>query len=179
MKLHLQIPLSHSAYEWLRSQADKVGASGHIGTHMDCYTTMPSQVEYIVECVVIDYLDLNALNFKEIDLSKKALIIYSGNLENNQYGTEKYNTIDTSINTIQLENILQSNPQFILIDSHGIGTHGKQHIANDILCEQSNCFVIENVNLKKDSLISIKNIEIVIDLNNQSTGKPCEITCLA
>ena len=178
MKLHLQLPLSHSAYQWLKKQADKVGASGHIGTHMDCYTTLPTEPTTIVGCVVINHSELKSQDFTKIDLNKKALIIYTGNIEQNGYGPPQYSNLDSTIDKDILVNILQANPKFILIDSHGIAPHGKEHISNDILCERSNCFVIENVNLKRDTLTSIKNIEIAIDINNKSTGKPCRISCL-
>ena len=175
MKLHLQLQDSHSAYEWLKNQADKVGASGHIGTHIDCYTTTPPESINIAECVIINYNELSSIIFNELNLKNKALIIFSGNLEENGYGSEEYNNKNTSIDVLLLQDILKSKPKFILIDSHGIGSHGKQHIANDILCEKSNCFVIENVDIKKENLKSIKYIKIEIDINSKSTGKPCKI----
>ena len=175
MKLHLQLHDSHSAYDWLRNQADKVGASGHIGTHIDCYTVKPAKSLNIVECVTINYEELSSEFIKNINLQDKALIIYSGNLEENEYGSEDYNNKNTSIDILLLQDILKTKPQFILIDSYGIGSHGKEHISNDICCEKSNCFVIENVNIKRELLECIKTIKIEIDIDNKSTGKPCNI----
>ena len=178
MKLHLKLHHSHSAYEWLKKQANKVGAAGHVGTHIDCYTTLPPEPTTTVGCVVINHSELKSQNFTKIDLNKKALVIYTGNIEENGYGSPQYSNLDSTIDKDTLINILQANPKFILIDSHGIAPHGKEHISNDMLCERSNCFVIENVDLKRDTLKFIINIEIAIDINNKSTGKPCTISCL-
>ncbi len=171
--LHLKLNDSHSAYNWLRSQADRVGAAGHIGTHIDCYTTIPAKSLYTVECMLVNYEDLSSIEFQSIDLRDRALVIYTGNVERNTYGSTEYNSKDTSVDIDLLRDILQAKPQFILIDSYGIGAHGKQHISHDILCEESGCFVVENVNLKKEVLSSIKVVKIEIDIDNISTGKPC------
>ena len=47
-KLHLELNSENAVLKWLDTQADKIGAKGHIGTHLDCYTTIPQESEYIV-----------------------------------------------------------------------------------------------------------------------------------
>ena len=57
MNLHIELDSAHPAYEWLEKQADKIVAKGHFGTHIDSYTSTPTQNEYylptstyIVDC---------------------------------------------------------------------------------------------------------------------------------
>ncbi|WP_291558832.1 hypothetical protein [Bacteroides sp.] len=40
-KLHVTLNENSPAVIWADTQADKIGARGHVGTHLDCYTTVP------------------------------------------------------------------------------------------------------------------------------------------
>lgn len=39
-QLHIKLDENSSAMQWANSQTDKLGARGHIGTHLDCYTIL-------------------------------------------------------------------------------------------------------------------------------------------
>lgn len=53
-QLHLTLEEDSPAILWANAQADKIGARGHVGTHLDCYTTIPKQSEYEINGNVID-----------------------------------------------------------------------------------------------------------------------------
>ena len=45
-QLHIKLDENSPAIRWADAQADKVGARGHVGTHLDCYTKVPEKSEY-------------------------------------------------------------------------------------------------------------------------------------
>ena len=178
-KLHLELNSENAVLKWLDTQADKIGAKGHIGTHLDCYTTIPQESEYIVSTCVIDCREsMSSENYCQLlpSLNGKALVLYTGNMELNEYGSEAYLTRATFLTKAVLEILMGNPPLFILIDSHGIGSHGKEHIEYDKLCEANGCHVIENVDLNSENIQTMERIKISIDVSNISTGKPCMIS---
>lgn len=179
MNLHIDLDSSHPAYIWLEKQADKIGAKGHFGTHIDCYTRSPSQNEYNLPTYIIDCRKtMPSIEIvKSLPLLRgKALILYTANMYKNDYGTKAYfDETDTSITKEVLSIILEKQPQFILIDSYGIGNHGENHIGLDKQCEASDCYVIENIRITPEFVDQIKNIQILFDLNYPSSGKPCRV----
>ena len=180
MNLHIELEATHMAYEWLEKQSDKVGAKGHLGTHIDCYTSTPQQGElslpvYILDCQkgMPTVEEATALPL----LSGKALILYTGNLYQHGYGSSSYfSEMDTTIQRESLLQILSKSPQLILIDSYGIGKHGPDHIELDKLCETYGCYVVENISLSPESVKAIETICVTFDLDYPSTGKPCSVT---
>lgn len=93
MKLHIELDASHPAYEWLEKQADKIGAKGHFGTHIDCYTSVPERSEFHLPVHILDCRqrmptleDVAAIP----SLQDKALILYTGNMHRNDYGSTAY-----------------------------------------------------------------------------------------
>lgn len=181
MNLHIDLDSTHPAYEWLEKQADKIGAAGHFGTHIDCYTSTPDWNE---SCLSVYVLDCRK-GMPEADviaslpsLDKQALVLYTNNMYQNDYGTKAYfDDTDTSIHEDELRLILEKNPQLILIDSYGIGKHGKNHIYLDQICEQAGCYVIENIRIAPEDVNQIHTILLSFDLNYPSTGKPCRVVC--
>ena len=77
-----------------------------------------------------------------------------------------------------LHTILEKKPLFIIIDSHGIAEKGKRHIEFDKICEANGCHVIENVDLSCIGNQKEVQLKILININHQSTGKPCELYCV-
>lgn len=115
-------------------------------------------------------------DIKCLDISNKALMLFTSNMQQNSYGTKEYGSFDTCLSSEVLDLILSKKPKFILIDSYGIGNHGEEHISFDKRCEAHDCFVIENVILKKEDVNFIKSLDITFDKEAKSTGKPCNIT---
>ena len=87
MNLHVELDASHPAYEWLEKQADKIGAKGHFGTHIDCYTSVPEQNEFSLPVHVLDCRHgMPALETVVAlpSLLGKALVLYTGNMYRKQ-----------------------------------------------------------------------------------------------
>lgn len=180
MNLHIELDKNHPSYEWLEKQADKIGAKGHFGTHIDCYTSAPNQNEYHLDVCVID-CRRGMPTLEEAtslpSLRNKALILFTANMHQHEYGSRAYfDEIDTSVDMEVLERILEKSPQLILIDSYGIGKHGQHHIERDKLCETFGCYVVENICITPSEVDKIQTIAIKFDLNYPSTGKPCTVT---
>lgn len=180
MNLHLELDKSHPAYAWLEKQADKIGAKGHFGTHIDCYTSVPSRNEYHLPVHAVDCSN-GMPTLDEVaalpSLLGKALILYTANMYLHEYGSKAYfDKTDTSLEMETLHRILEKSPELILIDSYGIGKHGQHHIERDMICEASGCYVIENIHVLPEELPEIQTIHVCFDLDYPSTGKPCTVT---
>lgn len=179
MNLHIDLDSNHPAYEWLEKQADKIGAKGHFGTHIDCYTSTPPQSNYQLPVYLLDCrMAMPSIETANLlpSLKDKALILYTGNMYKNDYGATAYFETDTILDNEVLTAILERNPSLILIDSYGIGQHGKDHITKDMQCEATNCYVIENICIAPEYVNQIESICIDFDLDYPSTGKPCKVT---
>lgn len=180
MNLHIELDASHPACAWLEKQADKIGAKGHFGTHIDCYTSVPEKQELHLPVHILNCCQ-RMPNLEEVtalpSLSDKALILYTGNLYQNDYGSRAYfDETDTSIQKEVLVQLLTKSPQLILIDSYGIGGHGQQHMELDKICEASGCHVVENIRIAPEMINEIHTIRVLFDLAYPSTGKPCVVT---
>ncbi len=179
MNLHIELKSTHPAYEWLNKQADKLGAKGHFGTHIDCYTKVPKKSLFKVEVHILDCRK----GIPSIDklaklplLEGKSLLLFTENMFLNEYGSKSYfGKSDALLSKESLEVILSKSPSFIMIDSFGIGNHGENHQMLDKRCEELDCFVIENILVNPSRIDEIKNVEIKFDLDYPSTGKPCLI----
>lgn len=111
-------------------------------------------------------------NLRDIEfLENKAVVLHTGNLEENGYGTEDYFSSETYLSEEILNAVLEKKPLFIIIDSHGIA----ENIDFDKICEANGCHVIENADLS--CLGEEKNIQlrILINLDHLSSGKPCKV----
>ena len=180
-QLHIKLDENSLAMQWANSQTDKLGARGHIGTHLDCYTIAPEKNEYEVKGLILDCrTSMPKLeDILHIDsLENMALVLHTGNSEKHQYGTEDYFNEATFLSEEVLNLILSKKPLFIIVDSHGIAEKRAKHISYDKKCEANGCHVIENVDLT--SVKDKKSIQIKISINvsHPSTGKPCELYCM-
>lgn len=173
-ELHLN--LTPEDYERMDLDEKNFEYMGHVGTHIDCYTMAPKKNEYLVDVVVVDCR--NGLPeegfFRTMDLEKKALLLYTGNTAKNTYGTKEYFMFDMGLNWETLQTLLEKHPKFILIDSHGMGMFS-QHRFFDMAFEKNGCFVIMSLLLDGDDVLDINQVRIEIDVNSNSTGKPCKV----
>ena len=179
--LHIKLDKTPPPLKWADAQADRIGARGHVGTHLDCYTTVPEKSEYNITAMVLDCqngmpkLD-NIKSFTTLE--NMALLLHTANLEKNEYGTDMYFATDTFLCEEVLHSILEKKPLFIIIDSHGIAEKGKRHIEFDKVCEANGCHVIENVDFSCIGKQKNIQLKILINIDHKSTGKPCELYCM-
>lgn len=178
--LHITLPFAHPAFEWVSRQADQIGASGHVGTHLDCYLAVPSGDTFRMPGIVLDCKS-GMPGCQEIrqlpPLEGKALLLYTGNMEQNTYGSPEYWEYSTALAEPVLEALLQLRPQFLVVDSHGIGAAGEEHIRLDKLCEMAGCHVIENADFRALQGRREVMLEVMVDLAHPSSGKPCRLYC--
>lgn len=180
-RLHLILDEKSPAMQWANSQADKLGARGHVGTHLDCYTAIPEKNEYEIKGLVIDcrHRMPKPEDILHMDsLENMALVLHTGNSERHQYGTEDYFNEASFLSEEVLNLILSKKPLFIIVDSHGIAEKGVKHIYFDKTCEVNGCHVIENVNLASVKDKKYIMMKILINVSHPSTGKPCEVYCM-
>lgn len=82
--LHIKLNKNSPPIKWADAQADRIGARGHVGTHLDCYTTVPEKSEYNITAMVLDCqngmpkLD-NVKSFTTLE--NMALLLHTANLE--------------------------------------------------------------------------------------------------
>ena len=178
--ISLIVEKGHSAYEWAKRQSDAVSAFGHIGTHIDCYDAEPEKSNYEVEALTINCTEKmpSLSDVASVNISGKALVLFTGNIEKNDYGTSEYASMNTALHTDVLDALLSKSPLFIVIDSYGIAAHGDEHIGFDKRCESKGCFVIENVNLSLALTTSLQKLKISFDKSSKSTGKRCQVTAI-
>lgn len=109
-------------------------------------------------------------NIRDVEsLENMALVLHTGNLEENQYGSDNYFNTETYISEEVLHVILKKNPLFIIIDSHGIAEKGKRHIDFDKICEANGCHVIENADFS--CIGKEKNIQLQIRISNHQLSQ--------
>lgn len=175
--LSIELSEEHPAYQWAKRQSDSVEAFGHIGTHIDCYTKTPVQDSYDVKTVSLDCRTAMPTldDIANLDLQGKAVVLFSGNLDINEYGTPAYGKMATHLDSVVLGRILEKGAAFIMIDSYGIGAHGEEHISFDKLCEEHDCFVVENIHLTDDIVKRMTNVSLKFDRSAESTGKRCQV----
>lgn len=176
-QLHLTLTEDSPVFQRALARS-KTGARGHIGTHLDCYTNVPHSSHFELDALIYDCT--RGMPTKEqcqsLPLLKdKALVLYTGNMEQHEYASDAYHATKNFITEEALREVLAHKPFFILLDSHGLGESGKIHTGFDILCEKSDCHVIENVNLLPLKGRRVARLAIDVDIENSSTGKPCRV----
>ncbi len=176
-QLHLSLTEESPVFQRALARS-RTGARGHIGTHLDCYTKVPSSSHYEKDALILDCT--NGMPTKERcrllpSLKDKVLVLYTGNMEQHEYASDAYHSTKIFIEDDALRELLTHHPSFILLDSHGLGESGKIHTGMDVLCEQSGCHVIENANLLPIKGRASARLTIDIDVENKSTGKPCKV----
>lgn len=93
--------------------ADRIGARGHVGTHLDCYTTVPEKPEYNITTMVLD--SQNGMPKQEdiknlTTLENMALLLHTANLERNEYGTDVCFATEIFLSEEVLYSILEKKP---------------------------------------------------------------------
>lgn len=176
MKEELHLNLTEE--DFLRFEIDKHDTErrGHVGSHIDCYMEAPKKREYVMEVVTVDCrrgLPENE-TLRALEVEDKALLLYTGNLATNGYGTKEYIMYDMQMTWESLYAILESRPKFILIDSHGMGMFS-QHRLFDMEFEKIGCYVIMSLDFQSDEVLDVNRVRIEIERDFVSTGKPCKV----
>lgn len=174
--LHLELVDDDPSYSWIH-QKDSSEDTGKEGTYMNSEFGMPKIEEYDLSCIMIDCRNNipSAADLNKIDFNHKAVLLFTGNLENKEYSTRDYIKATPEVPFSVIEAIVAHNPHFILIDAAGIDKHHEARKKAEKYCAENNCYIINNVNLSADLLKSIREVKIEIDETFDSRFKPCKI----
>ncbi len=173
-QLHLTLDENGPIYQKTLARS-RTGARGHVGTHLDCYTGTTDKDHYEMDACIVDCTN-GIPDMRQLpSLKGKALVLYTGNMEHHEYASEEYHATRLPVTDEMLGEILDHEPTFILLDTHGMGESGKMHTAMDIRCERHGCHVIENVRLLPIKGMTETRLYIDVDTNNPSSGKPCKV----
>lgn len=137
---------------WLSKEENKHIVSGHIGTHLDVYNKGEIPLEYFKRNgILIDISSIaerRAVAIQDIvnyDIKKGDFVLFKTNRINNYaYGTSEYFNAHPQLSNEVIAYLLDKSISFIGIDCSGI-RRGLEHEQADILCEENNCYVIENL----------------------------------
>ena len=174
--LHISLDANDPVWQWVAQQADRVEATGHVGTHFDAYTKEPNESEIHCKATILRVPDVltDEMIVQLPELKNEALILWTKNINQHPYGSPDYFSHTIGLTKERLTKLLVKKPSFILIDSHGIGRPGREHISFDRQAEGQGCHIIENIQLPEDVQQNV-NLRISLDLAIASTGKPAQV----
>ncbi len=133
---------------------DNKDLTGHLGTHFDVMNK-EFPLEYTERRAVV--FDVSFVNGRDIDVcdvdlekvtSGMFVAFYTGFIESEQYGTQRYFKEHPQLSDELIERLLGKNISVIGVDFAGI-RRGKEHTPKDLYCADRGVFVVENLcNLK-------------------------------
>lgn len=169
--LHLEL-VDDPSYSWIHRKD-----TGKEGTYINSEFGMPKIRNYDLSCVMIDcrgHMPTEE-DLCKTDFNQKAVLLFTGNLENVGYSTQEYLKATPEVPFWVIEVIIAHNPYFILIDSAGIDKRHGARKKMEKFCADNHCYIINNVNLSADLLKSIREVKIDIDTTCDSLFKPCKV----
>lgn len=128
----------------------KTALAGHLGTHFDVMDQI-FPLEYTERKAVV--FDISSIKDREIEPSdiemdqiEEGMFVafYSGFIEEEEYGTQRYFKEHPQLSEELLEVLLQKRISIIGIDFSGV-RRGKEHIPMDQRCANQGVFVVENL----------------------------------
>jgi kynurenine formamidase len=186
MKIDLSISIQRELFNDLLEKSFKAKRDiiGHIGTHFDVMNKKFSLENTIRNGKLFDVRNIRdrEIDTTDIDLNRieenDFIIFYTGYLEEEPYGTEKYFTDYPVLSKDLIDNLISKKVSLIGIDTASI-VKPNIHIETDQYCADNGIFIIENLdNLKlllneaKDE--SFKVYTFPINIENIS-GLPCRV----
>jgi kynurenine formamidase len=157
---------------------------GHLGTHFDVMNK-EFPLEFIERKGIV--YNVSIINGKEIDtndvdidLIEKEMFVafYSGYIESEPYGTEKYFKEHPQLSNNLIDVLIQKGISIIGIDFAGV-RRGKEHTPMDQYCADRGVFIVENLCNLNSILINCSNASFLANtypMNFEGmTGLPCRV----
>ncbi|MEW8974200.1 MAG: cyclase family protein [Tissierellaceae bacterium] len=186
MKIDLSISIEREFFNELleKSFKSKRDIIGHIGTHFDVMDKKFSLENTIRNGRLFDVRNMRnrEIDTMDIDLNKikenDFVIFYTGYLEEEPYGTEKYFTDYPILSKDLIDNLIYKKVSLIGIDTASI-VKPNIHTETDQYCANNGIFVIENLDnlgllLNNLQDKSFKVYTFPISIENIS-GLPCRV----
>jgi kynurenine formamidase len=152
--LSLSLSADNPIFSMVHGDVKSPLSAGHLGTHLDTYLQVPIPIEWCDRRgVLIDARPYGAIVPKEaiapLDIREGDFVIFrTDRIEEIEYGTREYFTDHPQLDWSLIRALLRKKVSFIGIDASGI-RHGvklgDEHHQADVECEQSHCYVIENL----------------------------------
>jgi kynurenine formamidase len=152
--LSLSLPADHPIFKMATNEPTDPLSLGHVGTHLDTYLQVPIPVDWCDRRGVL--VDARAYGpivppdvIATVDIREGDFVIFrTDRIEQVPYGTREYFTDHPILDWALIRALLGRKVSFIGIDASGI-RHGvklgDEHYQADVECEQSHCYVIENL----------------------------------
>ncbi len=167
------------------AQGNEVKAlSGHLGTHFDVMNKEFPLEDLKKTAVIFDVRNVRErdISTEDIDLNQiqeeMFVIFYTGFIEEEGYGTEKYFKEHPQLTDELIDLLLEKKISMIGIDFAGV-RRGKEHTPKDQYCADRGVFIIENLcNLGKAlrDEAQIKMTAYTFPVNYaEMTGLPCRV----
>lgn len=164
--ISLKLEKDNHVWNWLKSQENKLIAAGHIGTHIDVYNKSEVPETYmksrgvIVDCTqyALDQ-EIGMEAIQDSVINKGDFVIFKTDIgAKYPYGSDMYIKNHYQLSLALIDYLIDRKVHFIGIDCAGL-RRGKQHFEVDVKCEDSNVYVVENLDLSK---VTAYNQEIAI-----------------
>lgn len=152
--LTLSLPVDHPLFKKASADMQSPLGMGHVGTHLDTYLQRPIPVDWCDRRgVLVDARPYGAVvpesAIADLDIREGDFVIFrTDRIEEVPYGTLEYFTDHPQLAWELIRALLRKKVSFIGIDASGI-RHGvklgDEHHQADVECEESHCYVIENL----------------------------------
>jgi kynurenine formamidase len=152
--LSLSLPIDHPIFSMVTAEGLSPLSLGHVGTHLDTYLGVPIPIDWCDRRgVLIDARPYGAVvpesAIADVDIRAGDFVIFrTGRIEEVAYGSREYFTGHPQLDWSLIRALLAKKVSFIGIDASGI-RHGvklgDEHHQADVECEESHCYVVENL----------------------------------
>lgn len=152
--LSLSLAANHPIFGMADEDEKSPLSLGHVGTHLDTYLGVPIPIEWCDRrAVLIDGRPYGAVIPEEamagLDIRAGDFVIFrTGRIDEVPYGSREYFTDHPQLDWALIRALLRIRVSFIGIDASGIrhgAKLGDEHHLADVECEESHCYVIENL----------------------------------
>lgn len=174
IEISLKVDKESPAWQWLKSQENKLISAGHIGTHIDVYNKSEVPESYmktkgvLVDCTKYDLDEEIGMEvLKEKKIEEGNFVLFNTGIQNeNPYGSDVYINRHHQLSFELIDYLLSKKVSFIGIDCAGV-RRGKEHFEADIKCESNNTYVIENLDFSRLTDKSNDNFDVyTVWINN-------------
>lgn len=180
--LTTRIEAGNPALDWANTQANKLAAMGHVGTHLDTYCKTAIPLDYFKsEGVLFDVTgiaserEIDVEDVSGVEIPPHAFVLFrTDQLKKYGYATEAYFDNGPQLSHRLIAYLLDKKVRFIGIDCEGLRRRA-EHQAADRLCEENGTYVIENI-CNLDLIVSPKFTVYTMWIDDINlTGLKCRV----